>query len=104
MISPSPANASPVMKTTGSTQSASADATRPSAVATISTAVPDKKALLAAHTASPTPTTSSSITGALSIASQVCCTCIREKLEYIDSNEALIIVLEQTVPAARKAM
>ena len=29
---------------------------------------------------------------------------MREKLEYIDSNDALIIVLEHTVPAARKAM
>ena len=29
---------------------------------------------------------------------------MREKLEYIDSNVALIIVLEHTVPAARNAM
>jgi hypothetical protein len=28
---------------------------------------------------------------------------MREKLEYIDSKDALIIVLEHTVPAARKA-
>ena len=38
------------------------------------------------------------------IASQVFCTCMREKPEYMASNEALIMVLEQTVPAARKAM
>ena len=44
------------------------------------------------------------VTGAFMIASQVRCTCMREKLEYIASNDALIIVLEHTVPAARNAM
>ena len=46
---------------------------------------------------------SSSVTGALSMASHVFCTCMREKPEYIASKDAVFIVLEHTVPAARKA-
>src|ERR1041384_4576308 len=103
MINPSDANASPVRNMTGSVQSASQEPVKPSAVATISTATPDNMLLLAAHTASPM-TTSSSITGAFMIASQVFCTCMRENPEYIASNDALIMVLEHTVPAAMKAM
>ncbi len=61
------------------------------------------KLLLAAHTHSAT-STSSSVIGAFMIASHVFCTCMREKPEYIASKEAAIIVLEQTVPAARNAM
>ncbi len=65
--------------------------------------MPERKLLLAAHTASPS-STSSSVSGACMIASQVFCTCMRENPEYIASNEALIMVLEHTMPAARKAM
>ena len=59
--------------------------------------------MLADHTHSPS-STSSSVSGALRMASQVFCMCMRENAEYMDSNEALIIVLEQITPAARKAM
>ncbi|MNC84973.1 hypothetical protein D3C83_05430 [compost metagenome] len=59
--------------------------------------------MLAAHNASPS-TTSSSVTGAFMIASQVFCTCMREKPEYMASKDALIMVLEHTMPVARKAM
>ncbi len=38
------------------------------------------------------------------IASQVRCTCMREKAEYIASKVALFMVLEHTTPAARNAM
>ena len=93
----------PVTNMTGSAHSASHDWARPSAVATTSTAIPDNRLLLAAHTASPM-STSSSVTGAFMIASHVRCTCMRENPEYIASNEALIIVLEHTIPAARNAM
>src|SRR5687767_7131228 len=88
---------------TGTTHSASHELTKPSAAATSSTALPDRKALLAAQTASPV-NTSSSVTGAFMMASQVRCTCMREKPEYIASNDALVMMLEHTVPAARKAM
>ncbi len=66
-------------------------------------ATPDSTALLAAHSTSPS-TTSPSVSGACMMASQVRCTCMREKAEYIDSKLADIITLEAVVPAARKAM
>ncbi len=70
---------------------------------TIRIAVPDSVALAAAHSSSPA-ITSSSVTGAFMIASQVRCTCMREKAEYSASNEAAFMVEAHTVPAARKAM
>src|SRR3970040_2426572 len=103
MMSPRAEKASPVRKTTGKTHNASGDCARPRAAATTSTAVPESTLLLAAQTASPM-TTSSSVTGALMIASHVFWTCIREKPEYIASNDALIMVLEHTMPEARKAI
>ena len=64
---------------------------------------PDSTDLLAAHSSSPS-TTSPSVSGAYRMASHVRCTCMRENAEYIASKLADIIVLEATVPAARKAM
>ena len=60
-------------------------------------------ALLAAQTISPA-TMSSSVSGALMIASQVFCTCMREKPEYIDSNDAVNMVAVHSWPAAKNAM
>src|SRR5262249_28292837 len=99
----SPAKVIPVRNMIGSVHKASHDAVRPSAVATISTAIPDSMLFMAAHTASPT-STSSSVTGAFMMASHVFWTCILEKPEYMASNDALIMMLEQTVPPARKAI
>jgi hypothetical protein len=56
------------------------DCARPSAVATSSTATPERKLFEAAHTHS-AKTTSSRLTGALRMPSQVRCTCIRAKPE-----------------------
>ncbi len=53
------------------------------------------------HSAS---TTSSSESGALMIASQVRCTCMRENAEYIASNDEVNIALWQTMPVPMKAM
>ena len=103
MISPRLPNASPIRNITGTTHNASGDWTRPSAVATTSTALPAITLFVAAQIVS-AMTMSSSVTGAFRIASHVFCTCMRENPEYIASNDALIIVLEQTVPAARNAI
>src|SRR5258705_3142041 len=103
MMGPGLASENRVANIPGNPHSASADLVKPSAVATSSTALPAMKLLLAAHTSSAT-STSSSVTGALMIASHVFCTCMRENPEYIASNDAAIIVLEHTVPAARHAM
>ena len=55
-------------------------------------AAPERKLLLAAHAHS-AMTTSSSVSGALSMASQLRCTCMRENAEYSDSKVALFMVL-----------
>ncbi|MND05561.1 hypothetical protein D3C83_264310 [compost metagenome] len=47
--------------------------------------------------------TSSSVIGALTIASQVFCTCMRENAENSVSNVAAYIVDDATNPAARNA-
>ncbi len=57
----------------------------------------------AAHTHSAT-TTSSSATGALTMASQVRCICIRENAEYIASKLDVNIALWQTMPVPMNAM
>ena len=57
----------------------------------------------AAHTHSAT-TTSSSAIGALTIASQVRCMCIRENAEYIASKLEVNIALWQTMPVPMNAM
>ena len=64
---------------------------------------PDNRLLDVAQVSSPN-ITSSSVIGAFRIASQVRCTCIREKLEYSTSNVAAFIVLYAIVPAARNVM
>ncbi len=76
---------------------------RPSSHTTARIATPESTLLEAAQ-ASSASTTSSRSTGAFMMASQVRCTCMREKAEYMDSNVALFIVLEHTTPAARNAM
>jgi len=60
------------------------------------------RALLAAHAHSPA-STSSSVMGVLTIASQVRCTCMRENAENSDSKVAAYMVAEAAKPAARKA-
>ena len=69
---------------------------------TMRMAVPENSDLVAAHTSSPA-TTSASPSGVLRMASQVFCTCMREKAEYKASKVAAFITEAQTVPAARKA-
>ena len=86
----------------GITHRASAEPERPSAQITTRIASPESTLLEAAQTSSASTTSSSSI-GALVIASQVLCTCMRENAEYIASKVALFMVLDQTMPAARKA-
>ena len=66
--------------TTASARSAVGIVTRPSAQITTKIARPERKLLAAAQTSSAS-TTSSSPTGALTIASQVFCTCMRENAE-----------------------
>ena len=91
------------MKITGKAHSASGEATNPSAVITAKIATPDKLALAAAHSHSPSMT-SSSATGAFMMASQVFCMCMRENDEYSASKEAAFMVDPHTVPLARNAM
>src|SRR6185503_10638930 len=76
---------------------------RPSAHATMRMARPDRNALLVAHSSSASAT-SSRVIGAFMIASQVRCTCMREKPEYIASKVALFMVEKHTVPAAMNTM
>ena len=64
---------------------------------------PAAKALVAAHAHSPA-STSSSVMGALTIASHVRCTCMRENAEYIASKLAVNIALWQTMPVPMNAM
>ena len=66
-------------------------------------AVVDITAFDAAHIHSAN-TTSSSESGALMIASQVRCMCIRENAEYIASKLDVNIALWQTMPVPMKAM
>src|SRR5690242_16383006 len=103
MISPIPAKVRPVRKTIGITHNAIGECTKPSKVITIRIAVPDIVALLAAHSHSPA-TTSSSDSGAYINASQVFCTCMREKAEYSDSKVAAFMVEAHSVPAERNAI
>src|SRR5687768_4841027 len=49
-------------------------------------------------------TTSSRLTGAFMMPSQVFCTCMREKAEYSASKEAAFIALMQMEPLARNRM
>ncbi len=84
------------------THSDSGELDSPSAQMTASIARPDSTLFEAAQTSSAS-TTSSRSTGAFMMAFQVCCTCMRENAEYMASNDAVFIVLEQTMPAARKA-
>src|ERR1700704_3136778 len=93
----------PTSGTTAGTTSDRGEVDSPSAHTTTRMATPERKLLLVAQ-ASSASTTSSSSTGAFMMASQVRCTCMREKAEYMDSNVALFIVLEHTIPAARNAM
>src|SRR5437762_10058602 len=103
MMSPTAAKASPTRNATGSTMTTIGEAAKPNATATAKMVAPESHALLAAQTISPA-TTSSMVSGAYRIASQVFCPCMREKPENIDSKEAVNIVAEQSVPAAKKAM
>ena len=103
MARPSAAKQSPMRGITASTHSDSGEVARPSAQTTARMARPERKLLLVVH-ASSASTTSSSCSGAFMMASQVRCTCMREKAEYSDSKVALLAVEKHTVPAARKAM
>ena len=90
-------------KPSGSTQSASHECPKPSTMITPRIASTDITLLDAAqiHSAN---RTSSSDSGALMIASQVRCTCMRENAEYMPSKEAVNIALWQTMPVPMKAM
>ena len=92
MTSPKAAKVSPVTKPSGSTQIACQEWPNPSSMMTIRIASTDMTDFDAAHIHSAN-TTSSSESGALMIASQVRWTCIREKAEYIASNDAVNIAL-----------
>jgi len=85
------------------TQIASQECPNPSSITTASIAITEITLLVAAqiHSAS---MTSSSDSGALMIASHVRCTCMREKAEYIASNDEVNIALWQTMPVPMKAM
>ena len=69
-----------VEKITGIAHNASGEAMKPSAAITTRIAAPESVALAAAQSSSPA-STSSRVTGAFMIASQVRCTCMREKAE-----------------------
>src|SRR3954462_5829020 len=103
MMRPTAAKASPTRNATGSAMTTIGDAARPKAAATARLVAPESQALLAAQTISPA-TTSSMVTGAERMASQVFWPCMREKPENIDSNEAVNMVAEHSVPAAKKAI
>ena len=103
MMSPHAAKARPTRNATGSVSTTIGDAARPNTAATARMVAPESHALLAAHTISPA-TMSSMVSGAYRIASQVFCPCMRENPENMDSKEAVNIVAEQSVPAAKKAM
>src|SRR5919201_4428996 len=103
MMSPQAAKASPTRNATGSVNTTIGDAARPKTAATARIVAPENHALLAAQTIS-AATMSSMVSGAYRIASHVFCPCMREKPENIDSKDAVNIVAEQSVPAAKKAM
>jgi hypothetical protein len=71
-------------------------------VMTMRMAAPENSDLVAAQNNSPA-TTSARPSGVLRMASQVFCTCMREKAEYRASKVAAFMVEAHTVPAARKA-
>src|SRR6266702_173592 len=93
----------PMSGTSASTHKDRAEFDRPRSHTTARIAAPESTLFDAAQ-ASSASTTSSRSTGAFMIASQVRCTCMREKAEYIASKVALFMVLEHTTPAARNAM
>src|SRR6185369_1758870 len=102
MTSPRLEKHSPTSTTTASAHSDSGDCDRPMAHTTTRRASPERNSLAVTHSNSAS-TTSSRATGAFMMASQVRCTCMREKPEYRVSNVALLVVEKHTVPAARKA-
>lgn len=75
----------------------------PSASITPRMAVTVNRALKPAHSISAS-TTSSRLTGAFMMPSQVFCTCMREKAEYSASKLAAFIALMQMLPLARNRM
>src|SRR3990172_7463639 len=89
----------PISGITASAHNDSQDVDSPSPHTTSRMARPERKLLLAAQTSSAV-TMSSSVIGAAMIASQVFCTCMREKPEYSASNVALFAVEKHSVPAA----
>src|SRR5262249_60029475 len=91
------------MNPSGSTQTASQEWPNPSSRITTRIAATDITLLVAAQIHS-ARTTSSSEIGALMIASQVRCTCMRENAEYIASNDEVNIALWHTMPVPMKAM
>ena len=84
----------------GSTHSIIGPCVRPMAVMTTRIAAPENSDLVAAQNSSPA-TTSASPSGVLRMASQVFCTCMREKAEYSASKLAAYMLEEATKPAAR---
>ncbi|MCY1368433.1 hypothetical protein D9M69_554120 [compost metagenome] len=74
---------------------------RPSITAMM--AVTENSALKPAHNISAS-TTSSRLTGAFMMPSQVFCTCMRENAEYSASKLAAFIALMQMLPLARNRM
>src|SRR3990167_10658340 len=101
MVSASAPKHRPMSGITASTHSDSHDSDRPSDQTTSRMASPARKLLLAAQTSSAS-TTSSSVRGAVMIASQVFCMCMRENAEYMASNVALFMVEVHTLPPASK--
>jgi hypothetical protein len=100
---PKPAKVSPTTKPRGSTHTASQECPKPSTMITIRIASTEITLLVAAQTHSANTTSSSDI-GALMIASQVRCTCMRENAEYIASKEEVNMALWHTMPVPMNAM
>ena len=73
----------PIRKVTGNTHRVTGECHRPRSQDTSRIAVPDRKLLDAAHTASAS-TMSSSATGAFMMDSQVRCVCMRENADHRD--------------------
>src|SRR6266567_1131337 len=103
ITSPNPPKVRPTINPSGSTHSASHECPNPSSMTTIRMASTDITLFDAAQTHS-AKTTSSSESGALMMASHVRWTCMREKAEYMASNDEVNIALWQTMPVPMKAM
>src|SRR4051812_28214606 len=97
MMRPIAPNARPTRKPSGTIHSAYHEWPYPNPMITARIADVEMAAFHAAQIHSATITSSSEI-GALMIASQVRCTCIRENAEYMASKLDVNIALWQTIP------